>query len=488
MSLGTPARRHTPNKRNGTTPSPTPMPAASAPPPAAGQPRGDDAAADRRRLVVLAAGVLTVWALLLAAAVSPRPLFLISPPINRRAANFFLFKRDGCGQALVQGSWTDDCRSVRCTDATQLEFATCADTPRRHWRFSQEAKACGARRLAPADARQRLAGQRLVFAGDSIARNLAAHALHATGGDATPAAAGTAQGIVVGHADFQHQLEGGIELEFYWAPYPSNLTGVLQRRLAPAAAAQRGAAAAGGAEAGEERQAGEGAAAAGEAGAEARAAAAAAAEQQQQDRHQEDSTRRRRGLLQEPSAAAASQLAKGRRQPSVVLLSATLWHLLHVTSPADFQTELGLLNAAAEGYRRAADEVAAAAGGAAGTAPRLVLTSSTETFPNRMRTQDKRQSMTPANVDAYNAAIEKAGVLDPAGSFSLLDLFPLTQQCGEECSTDGVHSSPEVYDAALQMLLNTVAADAVGSGAAARPERRRRRRALLEPPHAWPRR
>lgn len=363
----------------------------------------------------------------------------------------------------------------------------------------------------------------------------------------------------MGHADFQHQLEGGIELEFYWAPYPSNLTGVLQRRLAPAAAAQRGAAAAGGAEAGEERQAGEGAAAAGEAGAEARAAAAAAAEQQQQDRHQEDSTRRRRGLLQEPSAAAASQLAKGRRQPSVVLLSATLWHLLHVTSPADFQTELGLLNAAAEGYRRAADEVAAAAGGAAGTAPRLVLTSSTETFPNRMRTQDKRQSMTPANVDAYNAAIEKvgrcldgwalwavrwggwrglgsvgihlewrpsgccrplqrcshggpharrlpdvcappkrlpwlpvpavqAGVLDPAGSFSLLDLFPLTQQCGEECSTDGVHSSPEVYDAALQMLLNTVAADAVGSGAAARPERRRRRRALLEPPHAWPRR
>ena len=86
----------------------------------------------------------------------------------------------------------------------------------------------------------------------------------------------------------------------------------------------------------------------------------------------------------------------------------------------------------------------------------------------------------------------QVGLLAPAGPFSLLDLFPLTQRCGEECSTDGVHSRPEVYDAALQLLLGVYAAgpersaEAAGQAAeeelhAARRQRqrqRRRRRAL----------
>lgn len=45
-------------------------------------------------------------------------------------------------------------------------------------------------------------------------------------------------------------------------------------------------------------------------------------------------------------------------------------------------------------------------------------------------------------------------MLAPGGPYALLDLFPLTRQCGEECSTDGIHSVPAVYDAALQLLLN----------------------------------
>ena len=82
----------------------------------------------------------------------------------------------------------------------------------------------------------------------------------------------------------------------------------------------------------------------------------------------------------------------------------------------------------------------------------------------------------------------QAGVLAPGGPFALLDLLPLTQHCGEECSTDGVHSVPQVYDAALQLLLNLVAApegqgswEPSGSGAGpGGPARRRlaeRRRA-----------
>jgi hypothetical protein len=65
------------------------------------------------------------------------------------------------------------------------------------------------------------------------------------------------------------------------------------------------------------------------------------------------------------------------------------------------------------------------------------------------------------------AAGTQAGVLAPAGPLHLLDLFPLTQHCGEECSTDGVHSLREVYDAALQLMLNVAAA-----GNRAQPRRR----------------
>ncbi len=90
-----------------------------------------------------------------------------------------------------------------------------------------------------------------------------------------------------------------------------------------------------------------------------------------------------------------------------MLLSATLWHLLHITSPADFQSQLAQLSTAAESYRNAAEQAGSAGGDAGSGGPALVLTSSTETFPNRMRKEEKRQNMTPANVDAYNEALEK---------------------------------------------------------------------------------
>lgn len=95
-------------------------------------------------------------------------------------------------------------------------------------------------------------------------------------------------------------------------------------------------------------------------------------------------------------------------------------------------------------------------------------------------------SPTPAPPPAHTSATARqVGLLEPAGPLSLLDLFPLTQRCGEECSTDGVHSTPEVYDAALQVLINVYAAgpqrSAEAAGQAAeeelhgrRPRRRRR--------------
>lgn len=89
-------------------------------------------------------------------------------------------------QALTAAAPGALCPPARCANATAAEFATCADTPQRHWRFGEAARACGAHRYSAAEARRLLAGQLLVFAGDSIARNLYGATLRLLG---TPGAA-----------------------------------------------------------------------------------------------------------------------------------------------------------------------------------------------------------------------------------------------------------------------------------------------------------
>ena len=224
----------------------------------------------------------------------------------------------------------------------------------------------------------------------------------------------------MGHQDFQHSLDGGITLQFFWAPYPANLTALLhqlgqeqpgapqgrQRRRLQAQNAQRRS----------QRQR-----------TRLREEEAQAAQQQQAGQQQE------RGQGPLTAAAAASANKEQHVAPAMVVLSTTLWHLLHFTAPQDFCSQLEGLQAAAAAYTVQASEAAAAGGGKAGgkseakaggkaggkagrtaggkpasdglSQPRLVLASGTETFPNRMPTEVKRQHMTPANLDSYNQAL-----------------------------------------------------------------------------------
>ncbi|GAB4823603.1 hypothetical protein N2152v2_010649 [Parachlorella kessleri] len=129
--------------------------------------------------------------------------------------------------------------------------------------------------------------------------------------------------------------------------------------------------------------------------------------------------------------------------PDVVISSVSLWHMLHTTNASAFGSEMAALKGAAQAYS-----------GMVGSRSVLLLGSTTETFTNRQPTARKRKNMTPGQVDAYNEALAKQGLLQPEGPFRLLDMFALTQGCGEECSLDGIHSVDAVYDTALQLMLN----------------------------------
>lgn len=273
----------------------------------------------------------------------------------------------------------------------------------------------------------------MAFAGDSISRHLYAALLRLVGEPG--------QEVLLRHQDFNHTIQVGpaslnstsgdanssapgssLRASFYWRPYPANLTQLL---------GQWGA-------------------------------------------------------------------AGGGAAPTAAVLTPALWHLLHVSNASDYGQQMQQLGAAARtvagsaagagqgpgpGRRRRLGQQQQQGNGNSTTsrATWLVMTSVTETFPNRMPTEIKRQRMRPEVVDEYNRhllpaagpqdsgsgrggrrkrAVQAAGesgalpLLVPAGPFLLLDLFTLTYGCGEQCSIDGVHSTPELYDAGLQLLLN----------------------------------
>lgn len=70
-------------------------------------------------------------------------------------------------------------------------------------------------------------------------------------------------------------------------------------------------------------------------------------------------------------------------------------------------------------------------------------------YPPLMTAASKIAMMTSRAVDAYNAALRGA-----AGRTAILGMHGLTRGCGQECSVDGVHSAPSVYDASMGVLLN----------------------------------
>ena len=132
--------------------------------------------------------------------------------------------------------------------------------------------------------------------------------------------------------------------------------------------------------------------------------------------------------------------------PDAVVLSAGLWHMLHVTDVAGFAAELAQLKAAALGLLAQAVQVPGArplprgrrvplaaplTRAAARQAPPISYFSISEVFPPKLKTEEKRQHLTPAGVDAYNLAIATRAVLAPSGPLHLVDIHGLTHGARE---------------------------------------------------------
>ncbi|KAK9825359.1 hypothetical protein WJX81_003344 [Elliptochloris bilobata] len=135
----------------------------------------------------------------------------------------------------------------------------------------------------------------------------------------------------------------------------------------------------------------------------------------------------------------------GLAAPDAFVLSAGLWHMLHISDVQDFAQELVQLKLSATSFLAKAVQ-----------APPVSYCSISEVYPPKLKTEDKREHLTPARVDAYNLAIANNDVLYPSGPFHMLDIHRLTQGCGPDCTHDGLHYSNATYDTAVQVWANTL--------------------------------
>lgn len=124
-------------------------------------------------------------------------------------------------------------------------------------------------------------------------------------------------------------------------------------------------------------------------------------------------------------------------RPHIIIVSVSLWHMLHMNSAVDFQRDLiDLQSVLANRFK---------------VSTRIFVTAP-ETFPDKMSSSTKKSNMSPMQVDEYNSVLDS--LLTPQGACVPLDLQALTWSCGEECSVDGVHSNKEVYLSALQIIIS----------------------------------
>ena len=70
----------------------------------------------------------------------------------------------------------------------------------------------------------------------------------------------------------------------------------------------------------------------------------------------------------------------------------------------------------------------------------------TEVYPPRLKTDEKREHLTLASVDAYNEAVAESGILSPKGPVYLIDIHRLTlgrhlMQCFASC----LHTVPRAH-------------------------------------------
>lgn len=172
--------------------------------------------------------------------------------------------------------------------------------------------------------------------------------------------------------------------------------------------------------------------------------------------------------------------------PDIVVVGASLWHMLHVGDADDHTAALRRVAAAMQQLREARGSAPVAADRAGHArhrqrAPLFFWMSTTALVTDKLLTEEKRNRLTPSQVSMYDARVREEHLLAPDGPCVPLDVHAITEgaapcaprapgaclaadmcavfctaACGAVCTADGMHFRNSTYDVLVQQWANAV--------------------------------
>lgn len=135
------------------------------------------------------------------------------------------------------------------------------------------------------------------------------------------------------------------------------------------------------------------------------------------------------------------------QKPDLIVLSVSLWHVLHLHDEVLYRSDVKQLVAGCQDFIWGPSESAAP----------LVVLNAPKVFSTLLTDPDKKRFMTEKRIDVYNQILEEEFCIevrqdstfrgkDPTvKKVSIVDVYQATSSCGPQCSVDGIHSNDDVY-------------------------------------------
>lgn len=161
--------------------------------------------------------------------------------------------------------------------------------------------------------------------------------------------------------------------------------------------------------------------------------------------------------------AMASEFGERQVCPDVLIMGAGLWHMLHVGDHNHYGSSLSELQGALRSlpmhHKNVADKDLPAKDL---VLPQIFWMSLPTLIPSLLQSEVKQKQMTTYNLQVYLREVQESQILHPKGVAMLLDIQKLSRQCGPRCSHDGIHYNQAIYQAALQVLINSLLLSPMG--------------------------
>jgi hypothetical protein len=145
------------------------------------------------------------------------------------------------------------------------------------------------------------------------------------------------------------------------------------------------------------------------------------------------------------ATTALEKYASASETPDLIVLSSSLWHVLHDDSVSTYKSAMKTLGARVRAMTAMKPNVVFAWL----DAPKIVA--------DALVAEDKRAKFTDKNFEQFFKVRDdqkSTALVAPAGPAIRVRATDVTAACGVDCTADGVHYDPVVYDALAQIIVN----------------------------------